>query len=103
MAEERPADPHASLNTPVSEIEADAELERLGRHEPVVDVTGMGRPQSSDTRDTDGDPVLSEADDERGARNPAQSTPRGVVDAEEEAMRRVQEDTGVPLVDDAPE
>ena len=50
MAEERPADPHASLNTPVSEIEADAELERLGHHEPVVDVTGMGRPQSSDTR-----------------------------------------------------
>jgi hypothetical protein len=83
----------------VSEIEADAELERLGHHEPVADVTGMGRPQTSDTRNTDGDPVLSESDD-RETRNAAQSTPRGVADAEEEAMRRAQEHTGVPLVDD---
>jgi hypothetical protein len=92
-------DPHSPLNTPVSEIEKDAEWQRLGRRESTSDVTGMGRPQTSDTRGTDGDPVLAE-DDDHEERNPAQSTPRGVVDAEAEAVHRVEEDTGVPLGDD---
>jgi hypothetical protein len=93
-------DPHSALNTPVSEIEKDAEWERIGRRESVADVTGMGRPQTSTTRGSDGDPVLSEADDHE-ERNPAQSTPRGVVDAEADAIHRVEEHTGVPLSDDA--
>ena len=94
------ADPHAALNTPVSEIEGDAEWQRVGRRESVSDVTGMGRPQTSDTRGSDGDPVLRASDDEREARNPAQSTPFGEVDAEEDALHRVEEHTGVPLSDD---
>jgi hypothetical protein len=92
-------DPHDALNTPVSEIEKDAERERIGQRGPEVDVAGMGRAQGADTRGTDGDPVLSRTDDEREERNPAQSTPRGVVDAERDAVRRVEEDTGVPLED----
>ena len=71
------ADPHAALNTPVSEIEDGADWERIGRRESVADVTGMGRPQTSDTRGSDGDPVLRPSDDEREARNPGQSTPFG--------------------------
>jgi hypothetical protein len=94
------ADPHASLNTPVSEIEEDAEWQRLGRRDSVADVTGMGRAQTSDTRGSDGDPVLSESDDEREARNPGQSTPFGELDAEQDALQRVEEHTGVPLVED---
>jgi hypothetical protein len=93
-------DPHDALNTPVSEIESEAEWQRLGRRVSDVDVTGMGRPQTSTSRGQDGDPVLSEQDDEREARNPGQSTPRGIVDAEEDAMHRVEEHTGVPLTDD---
>jgi hypothetical protein len=93
-------DPHDALNTPVSEIERDAEWQRLGRRDSVADVTGMGRAQTSTTRGLDGDPELRESDDDREARNPAQSTPRGVVDAEAEAMRRVEEETGVPLTDE---
>jgi hypothetical protein len=93
-------DPHDALNTPVSEIEREAEWERVGRRVSDADVTGMGRPQTSTTRGQDGDPVLREEDDEREARNPGQSTPRGVADAEEDAMRRVEEHTGVPLTDD---
>jgi hypothetical protein len=92
-------DPHSVLNTPVSEIEAEAEVERLGHRDPISDVTGMGRAQTSDTRGTDGDPVMRGSGD-RETHNPAQTTPRGVQDAEEDAMRRVQEHTGVPLVDD---
>jgi hypothetical protein len=93
------ADPHAALNTPVSEIEGD-EWQRVGRRESVSDVTGMGRPQTSDTRGSDGDPVLRESDDEREARNPGQSTPFGELDPEEDALHRVEEHTGVPLSDD---
>jgi hypothetical protein len=92
-------DPHADLNTPVSEIEAEA-AENVGHRGSVVDVAGMGRAQTADGRRGPGDPELSETDDAREARNPAQSTPRGVVDAEAEAMHRVEEDTGVPLTDD---
>jgi hypothetical protein len=94
------SDPHSALNTPVSEIEKDAEWQRLGRRESTADITGMGRPQTSDTRGSDGDPVLDEADDHE-ERNPAQSTPRGVVDAEAEAIHRVEESTGVPLDGDS--
>jgi hypothetical protein len=94
------ADPHAALNTPVSEIESDAEWQRLGRRESTSDVTGMGRAQTSDTRGTDGDPVLRESDDDREARNPGQSTPFGETDAEEDALLRVEDHTGVPLTDE---
>jgi hypothetical protein len=93
-------DPHDALNTPVSEIEADAEWQRLGRRDSVADVTGMGRPQTSDTRGSDGDPVLRESDDDREERNPGQTTPFGETDAEQDALRRVEEDTGVPLTED---
>ena len=99
-APEASDDPHASLNTPVSEIESEAEWQTIGRRESVADVTGMGRAQTSTTRGLDGDPELSESDDERESRNPNQSTPRGVLDGEEDAMRRVEEHTGVPLTDD---
>jgi hypothetical protein len=92
-------DPHADLNTPVSEIEAEA-AENVGRRGSLVDVAGMGRAQTADGRRGDGDPELRETDEEREARNPAQSTPRGIVDAETEAMHRVEESTGVPLTDD---
>jgi hypothetical protein len=96
-------DPHDALNTPVSEIESDAEWQRIGRRDSVADVRGMGRAQTSTTRGVEGgDPELRESDDEREARNPAQSTPRGIVDAEQEAMRRVEDETGVPLTDDEP-
>jgi hypothetical protein len=95
---DRNADPHAALNTPVSEIEQE-DWERLGRHERVADVTGMGRPQTSDTRGTEGDPVLRESDDEREARNPGQSTPFGEADPEEDVLQRVEEHTGVHLTD----
>lgn len=101
-APETSDDPHAALNTPVSEIESEAEWQTLGRRESVADVTGMGRAQTSTTRGLDGDPVLRESDDERESRNPNQSTPRGVLDGEEDAMRRVEEHTGVPLTDDEP-
>jgi hypothetical protein len=93
-------DPHHALNTPVSEIESDAEWQRLGRRESVSDVTGMGRAQTSDTRGSDGDPVLRESDDEREERNPGQSTPFGEADAEADALHRVEEHTGVPLTED---
>jgi hypothetical protein len=92
-------EPHSALNRPVSEVEAEAEVERIGRRISVADTTGMGRPETSDTRGTEGDPVLREQDVEREAHNPAQMTPRGVLDAEEEAVRRAQERTGVPLAD----
>jgi hypothetical protein len=95
-------DPHSALNEPVAEIEADAEWQRIGRRDSVADTTGMGRPETSDTRGTQGDPVMRGSGD-REAHNPAQMTPRGVVDAEEEAMRRAQERTGVPLTDDRDE
>jgi hypothetical protein len=94
------ADPHAPLNTPVSEIEDDADWERVGRRESVADVTGMGRPQTSDTRGSEGDPVLRPSDDEREARNPGQSTPFGELDPEQDALHRVEEHTGVRLSDD---
>lgn len=93
-------DPHHALNTPVSEIEREAERERGIHRDSVSDVTGMGHAQNSDTRDTDGDPVLRESDDARESRNPAQSTPRGELDAEEDVLRRVEEHTGVPLIDE---
>jgi hypothetical protein len=67
----------------------------------VADPTGMGRPQTSDTRGSDGDPVMRD-NGEREAHNPAQMTPRGVTDAEQEAMRRAEERTGVPLTADEP-
>jgi hypothetical protein len=101
-ADETSDDPHAALNTPVSEIESEAEWQTLGRRERVADVTGMGRAQTSTSRGLDGDPVLRESDDERESRNPNQSTPRGVRDGEEDAMRRAEEHTGVPLTDDEP-
>jgi hypothetical protein len=91
-------EPHSALNQPDAEIEGDAELQRVGRRNSVADTTGMGRPQTSDTRGTEGDPVLREGGD-REAHNPAQMTPRGVLDAEEEAMRRAEERTGVPLTE----
>jgi hypothetical protein len=94
------SDPHSALNQPVSEIEADAEWQRLGRRDSVSDVTGMGRPETSDTRGTGGDPVMRGSCD-REAHDPAQMTPRGVADAEEEAMRRAEERTGVPLTGEA--
>jgi hypothetical protein len=93
-------DPHDALNTPVSEVEGDAEWQRIGRRDSVSDVTGMGRAQTSDTRGSDGDPVLRESDDEREERNPGQSTPFGEVDAEADALHRVEEHTGVPLTED---
>jgi hypothetical protein len=97
------SDPHSALNEPVAEIEADAEWQRIGRRDSVADTTGMGRPETSDTRGTEGDPVMRGSGD-REVHNPAQMTPRGVIDAEEEAMRRAQARTGVPLTDepDAP-
>jgi hypothetical protein len=93
------SDPHSALNTPVSEIEAQDEVERLGRRDSVRDVTGMGRPETSDTRGTEGDPVMRRNDD-RETHNPAQTTPRGVLDAEREAMLRAEQRTGVPLTDE---
>jgi hypothetical protein len=96
----RDVDPHHALNTPVSEEEHAAESERIGRRVSVSDVTGMGRAQTSDTRGQDGDPVLRESDDAREERNPAQSTPFGEVDAEQDALLRVEEETGVPLIDE---
>ena len=92
-------DPHSALNQPVDEIEADAEWQRIGRLQSVSDPTGMGRPETSDTRGTDGDPVMR-GNGDREAHNPAQMTPRGVLDAEEEAIRRAEERTGVPLIED---
>jgi hypothetical protein len=100
MSDRPDQDPHAPLNTPVSEIEREAEWQNVGRAS-TADVTGMGRPQTSDTRGTDGDPVLPEAQDHE-ERNPAQSTPYGVTDAERDALERVEEHTGVPLTDDDP-
>jgi hypothetical protein len=95
-------DPHSSLNEPVADIEADAESHRGTRRDSVADTTGMGRPQSADTRGTEGDPVMRESGD-REVHNPAQMTPRGITDAEEEAMRRAQDRTGVPLTDEDPQ
>ena len=95
------SDPHSALNTPVSEIEARADEVRVGHRDSTADVTGMGRPESSDTRGSDGDPVERGGAEDREVRNAAQSTPRGVLDAEAEAMRRAEERTGVPLTDDA--
>jgi hypothetical protein len=92
-------EPHSRLNQSVADVEAEAEFQRLGRRDSVADTTGMGRPQTSDTRGTHGDPVLRE-DGDRETHNPAQMTPRGVLDAEEEAMRRAEERTGVPLTGD---
>jgi hypothetical protein len=92
-------DPHSALNQPVADVDREAELERIGRRDSVADVMGMGRLQSSDTRGTHGDPEMRESGD-REAHNSAQMTPRGVLDAEKEAMRRPQERTGVPLTDD---
>jgi hypothetical protein len=92
-------EPHSALNTPISEIEGADEAERNARRDSVADVTGMGRPETSDTRGSDGDPVLRGGDDEREVRNAAQTTPRGVVDAEEEAIRRAEERTGVAPTD----
>jgi hypothetical protein len=99
--ENRPGqrDPHSPLNTPVSEIEAQDAVERLGRRDSVRDVTGMGRPQTSDTRGSEGDPVMRD-DEDRETHNPAQTTPRGVLDAEQEAMLRAEQRTGVPLTDE---
>jgi hypothetical protein len=92
-------DPHSALNQPVAEIEAEAEWQRIGRLQSVSDPTGMGRPETADTRGTDGDPVMR-GNGDREAHNPAQMTPRGVLDAEEEAVRRAEERTGVPLTED---
>jgi hypothetical protein len=94
------SEPHSALNEPVSEIEAEDEWQRVGRRESVADVTGMGRPETGDTRGTEGDPVMRGSED-REVHNPAQMTPRGVLDAEEEAMARAEERTGVPLTGDA--
>jgi hypothetical protein len=94
-------EPHSALNQPVAEIEAEDEWQRVGRRDSVADPTGMGRPQTSDTRGSDGDPVMRD-NGEREAHNPAQMTPRGVTDAEQEAMRRAEERTGVPLTADEP-
>jgi hypothetical protein len=89
-------DPHGRLNTPVSEIEQQAEQEGAAQGGPVNDVRGMGSAQ-----DGQGNPELPEGSrGDREERNPGQTTPRGVEDAEAEAMRRAQEATGVPLVDD---
>jgi hypothetical protein len=92
-------EPHSALNQPVDEIEADDEWQRAGRRDSAADPTGMGRPQTSDTRGSEGDPVMRD-NGERELHNPAQMTPRGVVDAEEEAIRRAEERTGVPLMPD---
>jgi hypothetical protein len=91
--------PHSALNRPVADVDEEAEFERIGRRDSVADVTGMGRPQSSGMRGAHGDPEMRASGD-REAHNCAQMTPRGVLDAEEEAMRRAQERSGVPLTDD---
>lgn len=90
------ADPHSRLNTPVSEVEEAAETDRLGIAGPGVDVAGMGRAQRSDTRGGAGDPEFGNRPD-REEHNPAQSTPRGVLDPEAEAVRDVEERLGVDL------
>jgi hypothetical protein len=92
------SEPHSALNEPVADIEAEAETQSIGRRDSVADPTGMGRPETSDTRGTEGDPVMRGSGD-RETHNPAQMTPRGVIDAEEEAMRRAEERTGVSLTD----
>jgi hypothetical protein len=93
-------DPHSRLNTPLSDLERQAQEEGAPRGGPVVDVQGMGGGAKGGGEGSD--PELPEGSrGDREARNAAQTTPRGVEDAEAEAMRRAQEATGVPLVDDA--
>jgi hypothetical protein len=86
-------DPHERLNTPVSEAEAEVDP----GHGGGVDVRGMGRPQKHGSPDA-GDPELPESSrGDRETRNEAQTTRRGIPDAEREAMRDAEEKTGVPL------
>jgi hypothetical protein len=92
-------DPHAQLNTPVADIEAQADVEGRPARGPVADIEGMGSGQKRNPGQGAGDPSLGTRPD-RETRNPAQTTPRGVEDAEAEAMRAAEEATGVPLTDD---
>jgi hypothetical protein len=88
-------DPHSRLNTPLEALDRQAAAEGVGRGGPVNDVRGMGPGGDGD------DPELPEGSrGDREERNPGQTTPRGVQDAETEAMRRAQEATGVPIVDE---
>jgi hypothetical protein len=92
------AEPHSALNEPVDEAGAERAAEAVGRRDSVADVTGMGRPETADTRGEEGDPV-ERGNPDAEARNPAQNTPRGRLDAEREAMERAEERTGVRLAD----
>jgi hypothetical protein len=96
--DDRP-DPHASLNERVVDVEREGEIDRLAQHGTNADVAGMGRAETSD-RGGEGDPELPRGSrGDREERNPAQSTPHGVVDAEREVLRAVEEHTGVPLAE----
>jgi hypothetical protein len=89
-------DPHSRLNTPVEEVENDVEAQVGRQGGPAVDVQGMGG-GSKGGGDGD-DPELPEGSrGDREARGAGQATPRGMTDAEAEAVRRAEEATGVPL------
>jgi hypothetical protein len=93
-------DVHSRLNTPLSELEASEDVDYAGTSGPTADVTGMGSSQRGDTNYAGGgDPVFGGRPD-RETVNPAQNTPRGVVDAETEAVRAAEEATGVRLLPD---
>jgi hypothetical protein len=93
-------DVHSRLNTPLSELEANEDVDRLGTSGPTADVQGMGSSQRGDTNyGGAGDPVFGTRPD-RETINAAQNTPRGVLDAETEAVRAAEEATGVRLLPD---
>src|SRR4051812_17663108 len=89
-------DAHSPLNTPVSEIEANADIDRIGAGATNSDIEGMGRAQQANPGQGDGDPHVGGREPGE-TKNPAQTTPFGELDAEGEAVRRAEEATGVPL------
>jgi hypothetical protein len=93
-------DPHEPLNTPLSELDEEADVDRIGHGGGHADVTGMGRQQRGDKDQSGGDPTFGTRPD-REERNPGQNTPFGETDAEAEAVHRAEEATGVPLEPDS--
>jgi hypothetical protein len=89
-------DPHEPLNTPLTELDEEADIDRIGHGGGHVDVAGMGSPQRGDNDRAGGDPSFGTRPD-REERNPGQTTPFGETDAEADAVRRAEESTGVPL------
>src|SRR5689334_2782915 len=61
-------DPHEPLNTPLGELEDEAELARIGASSTKPDVQGMGRAQTADNDQQGGDPTLGTRPD-RETRN----------------------------------